>query len=62
MAARAISSGTISFGLVSIPIKVFTATSGKDVHFSMLHAKDKSRLKHSTSARPAARSSSGRTP
>ncbi|HKC52564.1 MAG TPA: Ku protein [Myxococcota bacterium] len=45
MAARAISSGTISFGLVSIPIKVYTATSGKDVHFSMLHAKDKSRLK-----------------
>ena len=45
MAARAISSGTISFGLVSIPIKVFTATSSKDVHFSMLHAKDKSRLK-----------------
>ncbi|HXZ84925.1 MAG TPA: Ku protein [Myxococcota bacterium] len=45
MAARAISSGTISFGLVSIPIKVFTATSSKDVHFSMLHAKDKARLK-----------------
>jgi DNA end-binding protein Ku len=45
MAARAISSGTISFGLVSIPIKVYTATSSKDVHFSMLHATDKSRLK-----------------
>ncbi|MEX2206399.1 MAG: Ku protein [Myxococcota bacterium] len=45
MAARAVSSGTISFGLVSIPIKVFTATSSKDVHFSMLHAKEKSRLK-----------------
>ncbi len=45
MAARAISSGTISFGLVSIPIKVYTATSNKDVHFSMLHATDKSRLK-----------------
>jgi DNA end-binding protein Ku len=45
MAARAISSGTISFGLVTIPIKVYTATSGKDVHFSMLHATDKSRLK-----------------
>jgi DNA end-binding protein Ku len=45
MPARAISSGTISFGLVSIPIKVFTATSAKDVHFSMLHEKDKSRLK-----------------
>ncbi|MFI5317718.1 MAG: Ku protein [Myxococcota bacterium] len=45
MPARATSSGTISFGLVSIPIKVFTATSSKDVHFSMLHEKDKSRLK-----------------
>lgn len=45
MAARAISSGTISFGLVSIPIKVYTATSSKDVHFSMLHATDRSRLK-----------------
>src|SRR5258705_860126 len=45
MPARAISSGTISFGLVTIPIKVYTATSGKDVHFSMLHATDKSRLK-----------------
>ncbi|HTO06669.1 MAG TPA: Ku protein [Myxococcota bacterium] len=45
MPARAISSGTISFGLVSIPIKVFTATSSKDVHFSMLHDKDKARVK-----------------
>jgi DNA end-binding protein Ku len=45
MAARAISSGTISFGLVSIPIKVFTATQSRDVHFSMLHATDKARLK-----------------
>ncbi len=45
MAARATSSGTISFGLVSIPIKVFTASSSKTVRFSMLHEKDKSRLK-----------------
>jgi DNA end-binding protein Ku len=45
MAARATSSGTISFGLVSIPVKVFTATSPKDVHFNMLHATDKSRLR-----------------
>ena len=45
MAARATSSGTISFGLVSIPIKVFPASSSKTVRFSMLHAKDKSRLK-----------------
>lgn len=45
MAARATSSGTISFGLVSIPVKVFPAQSSRAVHFSMLHAKDKSRLK-----------------
>ena len=46
MAARATSSGTISFGLVSIPIKVYPASSGKTVRFSMLHDKDKSRLIH----------------
>ena len=45
MAARATSSGTISFGLVSIPIKVYPASSSKTVRFSMLHEKDNSRLK-----------------
>lgn len=45
MAARATSSGTISFGLVSIPIKVYPAASSRAVRFSMLHAKDKSRLR-----------------
>ena len=45
MAARAIASGTISFGLVSIPVKLYTATSSKSVHFNMLHDKDKGRLK-----------------
>jgi len=45
MAARAIASGTISFGLVSIPVKLYTATRSKSVHFHMLHAKDKGRLK-----------------
>ena len=45
MPARAISSGTISFGLVSIPVKLFTATSPKTVRFSMLHETDKSRLR-----------------
>lgn len=45
MAARATSSGTISFGLVSIPIKVYTASSSKSVRFNMLHEADNSRLK-----------------
>src|SRR5688572_25498258 len=45
MAARSIGSGTISFGLVSIPIKLFTATSPKSVSFNMLHKTCGSRLK-----------------
>src|SRR5690349_2782115 len=45
MAARSIGSGTISFGLVSIPIKLFTATSPQNVSFNQLHKKCGSRLK-----------------
>jgi len=44
MAARAIASGTISFGLVSVPVKFFTATRSKSLSFNMLHDKDKSRI------------------
>ncbi len=45
MAARAISSGTISFGLVAIPIKLYTSASSEQVRFNMLHDKCGSRLK-----------------
>ncbi|MFO0740037.1 MAG: Ku protein [Labilithrix sp.] len=45
MAARSIGSGTISFGLVSIPFKLYTATSAKSVSFNMLHKGCGSRLK-----------------
>lgn len=45
MAARAIASGTISFGLVSVPIKLFSATQSKSLSFNLLHDKDKSRLR-----------------
>ncbi|MCA9629262.1 MAG: Ku protein [Myxococcales bacterium] len=45
MAARAISSGTISFGLVSIPIKLFTAASSQSVSFNMLHGECGNRIK-----------------
>jgi DNA end-binding protein Ku len=45
MAARAIASGTISFGLVAIPVKLYsTVDTTKAVHFNFL-AKDGSRLK-----------------
>jgi DNA end-binding protein Ku len=45
MVARATGSGTISFGLVSIPIKIYTATASAAVSFHMLHKKCGQRLK-----------------
>ena len=42
---RPIWKGAISFGMVSIPVKLYTATDEKDVHFNMLHATDHSRIK-----------------
>ena len=45
MAARAIASGTISFGLVAIPIKVYAASKTQSLRFSMLHEGDNARLK-----------------
>jgi DNA end-binding protein Ku len=46
MPARSIASGTISFGLVSIPVKLFSATQSQAaISFNLLHAKCKGRLK-----------------
>src|SRR5688572_4186942 len=44
MPARAISSATISFGLVAIPVKLFTATSSEQVSFNMLDPETKGRV------------------
>ena len=45
MPARSISSLTIAFGLVAIPVKLYSATvSSERVRFHLLHAKDGSRL------------------
>ena len=43
--ARALWRGTISFGMVTIPIKLFTATDSQDVSFRQLHAADNSPIK-----------------
>lgn len=43
--ARALWRGTISFGMVSIPIKLFTATESQDISFRQLHAADNSPIK-----------------
>lgn len=42
--ARSIWSGALTFGLVNIPVKLFTAVSPKEVHFNMLHDKDGGRI------------------
>lgn len=42
--ARSIWSGAISFGLVNIPIRLYSAISQKEVRFHMLHGKDGGRI------------------
>ena len=43
--ARAIWSGSIGFGMVSIPVKLFGATESKDISFNLLHATCGTRLR-----------------
>ena len=46
MAARSIASLTVSFGLVSIPVKLFTATeASRAISFNLLHKTCGSRLR-----------------
>jgi len=45
MPPHSIGSGTLSFGLVSIPVKMFTAASSQSVSFNLLHAKCGGRIK-----------------
>ena len=42
--AHAIWSGAINFGLVTIPVKLFTAVRTNDLRFNFLHKKDKGRI------------------
>jgi DNA end-binding protein Ku len=40
--ARAIWKGSISFGLVNVPVSMYAAVSEQDLHFHMIHTKDES--------------------
>lgn len=42
---RSIWNGTITFGLIAVPIKVHSAVEDKSVHFHQVHAKDVARIK-----------------
>jgi DNA end-binding protein Ku len=44
--ARAIWSGSISFGLLNVPVKLYSAVSKKSVSFRELRASDASRIRH----------------
>jgi DNA end-binding protein Ku len=45
MPPRSLGSGTISFGLVSIPVKLYPAASSQSVSFHLLHAKCGNRIR-----------------
>ncbi|MHB8295991.1 MAG: non-homologous end joining protein Ku [Acidimicrobiales bacterium] len=45
IAPRAIWSGSIGFGLVSIPVKLVPGVRKQDIHFHMLHGRDGSRIR-----------------
>jgi DNA end-binding protein Ku len=42
---RSIWNGVISFGMVSIPVKLYTGTESKDISFNQLHKEDNVRIK-----------------
>ncbi len=46
MAARSIWNGTITFGMVNVPVKLYSATESKTVSFHEVHARDGSRIEH----------------
>jgi DNA end-binding protein Ku len=46
VAPRSLWNGTVAFGLVNVPVKVYTATEDKTVHFHEVHLEDGSRIEH----------------
>ena len=43
---KSIWNGTVTFGMVNVPIKLYSATESKTVHFHEVHAKDGARIEH----------------
>ena len=44
--ARAIWTGSISFGLLNVPVKLYSAVSSRAIRFRELREKDGSRVRH----------------
>jgi len=43
---KSIWNGTVTFGMVNVPIKLYAATESKTVHFHEVHQKDGARIEH----------------
>lgn len=43
---RSLWNGTIAFGLVTVPVKLYAAVESKSVHFQEVHLKDGARVEH----------------
>ena len=43
---KSIWNGTITFGMVNVPIKLFSATESKTIHFHEVHVTDGARIEH----------------
>jgi DNA end-binding protein Ku len=46
MAPRSLWNGTVSVGLVHVPVKLYTATESKTIHFHEVHLEDGARIEH----------------
>jgi len=53
--SRPIWRGTISFGPVSVPVRVFSATDSKELRFHFLHKQNGKRTKKQRCKRPRAK-------
>jgi DNA end-binding protein Ku len=43
---RSIWNGTITFGMVNVPVKLYSATESKSIHFHEVHVRDGARIEH----------------
>jgi DNA end-binding protein Ku len=43
---KSIWNGTVTFGMVNVPVKLYSATESKTIHFHEVHAKDGARIEH----------------
>jgi DNA end-binding protein Ku len=46
LAPRSVWNGTLTFGMVNVPVKLYTATESKTISFHEVHARDEARIEH----------------